>query len=493
MAVTQRPDVPTARSDRAARLRWSHPAPPPGGVDFDGIRAEFEVPGPFAPAVLGEARAASTMRFAALPDLTALPLATVDPEGSRDLDQAIHIARDGSGFLVQYAIADVGAFIAPDGLLDRAAHERVETYYLPDRRTPLHPPELSEGAASLLEGQTSPAVVWSIALDEQGEVRDVDVQRALVASRRQWDYPTLQRVLDAGGDAGALTLLGEVGRLRQTLARTRGAIDLNLPEQVVEPDPNGRWVLGLRRDLPCEGWNAQISLLTGMAAAGLMLRAGIGILRTLPPADDRTISQLRRFAQVLGIDWPASQPPGQMLAALDRTSPVHVALIDQAATLLRGAGYTVLSGPVDPADPRLHHAGVAAPYAHVTAPLRRLVDRYGSEVCLAVAAGRPVPDWAQRALTALPQEMSTGDRRARAVDKAVIDAAEAWLLHDRIGETFRAAVIEAAADGRTGMVALTDPPVRARCSGEGLAAGRTLTVRLIEADIPTRSVRFEAV
>lgn len=493
MAVTPGRATPAPRGDRAARLRWRHPDPPPGGVDFDAIRAEFEVPGAFTAPVLSEARAASGLRFSALPDLTALPLATVDPEGSRDLDQALHIARDGSGYIVHYAIADVGAFIAPAGALDRATHERVETYYLPDRRAPLHPPELSEGAASLLAGQASPAVVWQIALDEQGEARDVDVRRALVASRRQWDYPTLQGVLDAGADAGGLSLLGEVGSLRQSLAARRGAINLDLPEQVVQPDANGRWGVGLRRDVPCEGWNAQISLLTGMAAAGIMLRAGTGILRTLPPADDRTISQLRRFAQALGIQWPVGQSAGEMLAGLDRTSPVDVALIDEAATLLRGAGYTVLGGPVDPADPTLHHAGVAAPYAHVTAPLRRLVDRYGSEVCLAIAAGQPVPDWASSALGALPQQMSVGDRRARAVDKAVIDAAEAWLLHGRIGERFHASVIEAAADGRTGVVALTDLPVRARCSGENLSAGRTLSVRLVEADVATRTVRFEAV
>lgn len=491
--MTPAPAAGRPRGDRAARLRWSRPAPPPAGVDFDGLRAEFDVPGDFPPGALTEARTAGTASFAALPDLTGVPLATVDPEGSRDLDQAMHLARDGSGYVLHYAIADVAAFVAPAGALDRAAHERVETYYLPDRRAPLHPPELSEGAASLLEGQPRPAVVWQIALDERGEARDVDVRRGLVASRRQWDYPTLQGVLDAGGNAGGLSLLGEVGNLREVLARARGAIDLDLPEQIVHLDQDGHWVLGLRRDLPCEGWNAQVSLLTGMAAAGLMLRAGVGILRTLPPAPDSTIAQLRRFALALGIPWPVTQPPGELIAGLDRTSAVHVALIDEAAALLRGAGYTVLAGPVEVADPLLHHAGVAAPYAHVTAPLRRLVDRYGSEVCLAVAAGDPVPAWAQRALPALPREMAGGDRRARAVDKAVIDATEAWLLRGRIGATFQAAVVEAAADGRTGEVAVTDPPVRARCSGERLTAGQTLAVRLVEADVATRSVRFEAV
>ena len=480
------------RGDRTARLRWPRPAPPPDGVDFEAIRRELEVPGDFAAEVLAEAQAAAALQFPAHGDLTALPLATVDPAGSRDLDQAMHLARDGSGYVLHYAIADVAAFVRAGGAVDRAAHQRVETYYLPDRRAPLHPPVLSEGPASLLEGQPTPAVVWQIALDERGEARDVDVRRALVASRRQWDYPALQRVLDAGEDAGGLSLLGEVGRLRQALARERGAIDLDLPEQEVRPGADGRWSLGLRNDLPCEGWNAHISLLTGISAAGMMLRAGTGILRTLPPPGERALLALRRFAGSLGIDWAADLPPGRMLAGLDRTDPVHVALIDEAATLLRGAGYTVLDGAVDPADPALQHAGVAAPYAHVTAPLRRLVDRYASEVCLAVASGRPVPQWAAGALAALPGEMAAGDRRARAVDRAVIDATEAWLLRDRVGEEFAASVIEAGEDGRTADIAVLEPPVRGRCDGAGLTAGDRRSVRLIEADIAARVVRFEA-
>ena len=47
------------------------------------------------------------------------------------------------------------------------------------------------------------------------------------------------------------------------------------------------WHVVFRAPLPVEDWNAQISLLTGMAAAGMMLEAGVGILRTLPPACSR--------------------------------------------------------------------------------------------------------------------------------------------------------------------------------------------------------------
>lgn len=483
-------------AERAPRLRLgARLPPPPDGPDFDRIRDEFDVPGAFPAEAEAEAEAlaAGDAAAAGRADLTDLPLATVDPPGSRDLDQALHIGRDGPGYIVHYAIADVAAFVAADGALDRQAHQRVETYYLPDGRAPLHPPILAEGAASLLEGQSRPAVVWQMALDERGEVVDVDVRRALVASRRQWDYAGLQHAAASGVDTGGLALLGQVGALREALAARRGAIDLKLPEQIVQAAPDGRWTLALRADLPVEAWNAQISLMTGMCAAQLMLRAGVGILRTLPAADERSIQRLRDVAAKLGVPWPAQLRPGQLLAGLDRTDPLHVALIEEAATLLRGAGYTLIEGPSDGDDERYRHAGVAGPYAHVTAPLRRLVDRFASEACLAAAAGRTPPTWVLAALARLPSEMSAGDRRARAVDRAAIDATEAWVLRGRVGEEFGAAVIEASEDGTSGDIALSDPPVRARCSGSGLAPGARIRVRLVEADVAGRSVAFQSV
>ena len=126
------------------------------------IRQRLEVPDAFPAEVL---RPPSRLRpRPRLPDLdrTDLELITIDPEGSRDLDQAMHITRDGSGFVVSYAIADVAAFVTAGDAVDLEAHRRGMTLYAPDRRTPLHPPVLSEGAASLLPDQVRPALLWTI-------------------------------------------------------------------------------------------------------------------------------------------------------------------------------------------------------------------------------------------------------------------------------------------------------------------------------------------
>ncbi|MEP7021350.1 MAG: RNB domain-containing ribonuclease [Pseudonocardiales bacterium] len=461
-------------------------------LDFDALRSELEVPGDFTSAVLAEAADAaaatvpSTWIDPSADDATDIPFVTIDPAGSRDLDQAVHIAPDNDGYLVSYAIADVASFVRPDSALDAETQRRGETLYFPDVRVPLHPPSLSEGAASLLPDQVRPAVLWQIHLDAAGEVGSVDVRRARVRSRAQLDYAGVQQSMTDGSVPDSIALLERVGTLRLALGRGRHAINLDLPEQQVTRDAQGVSTLAVRPQLPVESYNAEISVLTGMCAARLMLDAGYGVLRTVPPPSHGAVAVLRRAARALGVAWPDGAAAGDVLATVDRSNGKQVAFMEHAAALLRGAGYTVFDG-APPAQPL--HAGIGAPYAHVTAPLRRLVDRYASEICLAAHQKRVVPDWVRERVPTLPASMEEADRRAHEVDRAVIDMTEAWLLRDRVGQTFGAMVIDA--DERAGTVVLDEPPVRARCDGAALPVGDRINVRLVTADVATRSVRFE--
>ena len=460
--------------------RWPA-ATEPAAPDFAAIRAELDLPEDFADEVLRAADRA--VAGARLPedDATDLPLVTLDPPGSRDLDQAVHLAARDGGYRVSYAIADVGAFVALGDPVDAEARRRGQTVYSPDRRTPLHPPRLSEDGASLLPGELRPAALWTIDLDADGRPAAVGLRRARVRSRAQLDYPSVQARADGGALPEALALLPEIGGLLQRRAADRGAIELGILDQEVVRGPDGGWTLAFRRELPVEAWNAEISLLTGRCAAGMMLDGGTGVLRTLPEARPEDVDRLRRLAPALGVAWAEGEAPGAVLARVDVRRPGHAAFLEEAAGLLRGAGYT----PFDGAPPeQTGHAGVGAPYAHVTAPLRRLVDRFGTEVCLALAADRE-PDPALRAvLPELPALMAASDRRTRDVERAVVDATEAWLLSGRVGQRFDAVVVDAE-DGK-GTVVLDEPAVRGRCTGAGLRPG----TRLEEADVAARSVRF---
>lgn len=450
-------------------------------IDFGAIRDDLGAPPDFDPQSLAEA-AADPAPYSRV-DMTALPFVTVDPAGSKDLDQAVHLIRDGSGFLLRYAIADVAAFVRPGSALDSATRRRGVTIYLPDGRIPLHPPALSEGSASLLPDRIRPAIVWTIRTDADATPVDVEVRRALVRSTAQLSYPEVDR----GVLPEALTGLADFGRIRMERVLARGGIDLDLPEQEVEPTPDDGWRLVLRAQTSAERHNAQVSLLTGECAATLMLGAGVGLLRTVPPAQPADVERVRRTAAGLGVDWPPGISAGAMVASVDPGDPRGAAFLDLAATLLRGSAYTAFTdGPPD----QPLHAGVAAPYAHVTAPLRRLADRFALELCLSAVDGSAPPPWAVEALPTLPSAMASTTRRANEFERAAIDLAEAVVLADRVGEVFDAAVVDAADDGRSGVVALDDPAVRAKCAGEGLVAGTRTRVRLVEANSSTRTVSF---
>ena len=437
---------------------------------LDAIRSEASVPADFPPAVVAEAEAAARRTVAG--DRVDLPFVTIDPPGSLDLDQALHIERREGGHRVSYAIADVGGFVQPGGALDREAHARGVTVYAPDAKTPLHPPVLSEGAASLLPGEWRPAVLWTLDLDREGELTTTGVARASVRSVAQHTYE------DVPAELGSL--LREVGERRLEIERRRGGVRLNVPEQEVVQTGEG-WTVEYRAPLPAEDHNAQISLLTGMAAAQLMLEAGTGILRTQPPPDERSLRRLRRQATALGVDWPDSTPYPEFIRGLDPTRAAHAALMHEATGVGRGAGYTAFDGEA----PAEHdHFSIAAAYAHATAPLRRLQDRYVSECCVAAAAGSAVPDWVRAGLGELPEAMAVAARRAGAVERGIVDLVEALILEGREGETFAAVVID------EGLLALREPAVRAKIEGPCPEPGAEVSARLVSADPAARRVEF---
>lgn len=474
-------------------------------MDFSDLRRELELPTQFPLAAQREADEAVAVpdpdpSWVGGPraDHTDVPFVTVDPAESRDLDQAVCLSRlPRRGYRVRYAIADVAAHVRPGGALEAETWRRGVTVYLPDAKVPLHPESLSEGTASLLPDVDRAAVVWTIDLDADGATTAASLERAVVRSRAKLDYVGVQRDVDTGTAADPIALLPDIGRLLLERGLARGAINLPMPEQEIERSTEGRdggWRLVLRAPAPVEEYNAQISLLTGMTAADIMLRGGLGLLRTMPAAAPPAVERLRAAARALGIDWPDGVSVGRVLASLDPAQPRATAFLDQAAELMRGAGYTAFDGPT-PADPA--HGAVAAPYAHVTAPLRRLADRYATEVCLALHGGRAVPSWARDALTRLPDVMVTADRVSSTAERGAIDEIEAVLLANRVGEHFDAAVVDVDPPPKApdehrqpgGSIALDHPPVRARCEGE-LPLGERIRVRLVSADPKQRKVLF---
>lgn len=348
----------------------------------------------------------------------------------------------------------------------------------------LHPPVLSEDAASLLPDKDRPALLWQHDLDADGNVTASSVSRAMVRSRAKLSYQGVQQSIEDGTAEESVALLREIGKLRETVEITRGGISVNLPDQEVTFE-DGSFRLSYVATLPVEGWNEQISLMTGMAAAQIMLDSGTGILRTQKEqTDEHVVSRLHEIAKCLGIVWDSGVSYAALVRKLDPKNQKHMAFLTEAATTMLKAEYTVFRDHQTPE--HTTHATIAAPYTHCTAPLRRLVDRYTGELCVAACADKPPPKWVLDALHCLPCDMARG--KAGVADRQTVDLAEAAVLMHRVGEVFDAAVIDTDAerdDPHKGKVYLADPAVMAKVTstnGQSLLLGASVRAKLKRAD-----------
>ena len=172
--------------------------------------------------------------------------------------------------------------------------------------------------------------------------------------------------------------------------------------------------------------------------------------------------------------------------ALDPNDPQEAAMIAQSARGLRGAGYVNFDGELPK---HTRHSAIAADYAHVTAPLRRLGDRFANECVLAAIAGTRPPDWTLEALPELPKLLGNARNREGNLDRGVLDLLEAALLVDRVDEAFVGLVTNIDEKRNRVRVQLRDPAVVAYADGAA-SLGDEVAVRLTEADIEKRRVRF---
>jgi len=443
------------------------------------IRTEFQIPADFPPAVIAAATAATQRVPSEHVDRTGIRFVTLDPAPSVDLDQAFAIEKAGSDILLRYAIADVAWFVEDGGVLDIEAWKRGETIYLPDGKASLYPPILSEGAASLLPNVDRPAIIFSIRVAPDGIARLQGVERAVIRSAAKLAYETVQPE-DLPAD------FAELARRVQSADLERGAARVDPPEQEVAEGEDGRLRLAFRPRLASEVQNAALSLATNLAVAAALYEHQTGLFRVMARPNPAAVERLRCTAAALGLDWPADMPLETFSRTLMPNDPTDAAFMLAIRRAGSGATYAPYRNGKTP-----WHAAVAATYAHATAPLRRLADRYVIRAALSVMLGQPVEEQVSAAFERLPAVMARADARAGQIERAVIDLAETALLSHRQGETFAAVVTDT--DDRGSRIQLRDVPVVARIIETGLGPGSALNVRLIGIDPAHRLLHFAPV
>lgn len=450
----------------------------PGQILQDGlaaIRGQYQLPNTFPPEVLAEAEAAVTRPLDDHDDRTGMPFVTLDPAASRDLDQAFSIEVRGGSIICHYAIADVAWFVDDGGAMDREAWSRGTSQYLPDGKISLYPQILSEGAASLLPDVVRPAILFSTRVEADGSAVLEGVARVIIKSRAKLGYETVQPsdLPDGFEELNRRVALGE---------DKRGAHRSDPPEQEVVAH-DGHYDLRLSPQEPAEAQNAALSLASNLAVADVLLKHHTGLFRVMPEPEGWALKRLRNTAKAMGIDWPKGREAPEMERMLDPADPSQAALLLAIRKASPGASYAPFREGETP-----WHAAMAASYAHATAPLRRLADRYVVMAAYHVANGRPVPASISATFARLPKVMARADALGGNIERAVIDLAEAIVLAPRTGETFQAVVTDI--DQRGPRIHLCGLPVVSRLKADGLEAGATIKVRLDTADPETRKIGF---
>ena len=454
---------------------------------FRAISEQYKLPTEFPADVLALAETAAHAKgrdgrpawAAGRRDATDLAFITLDPASSTDLDQAFVLDRDGDEVVLHYALADVSAFVEVGGAIEDEAWSRGETIYGLAEKVPLYPKIISQQAASLLPDGPRPCVLVVVAIRPDGKVNLRSVERAFCASRAKLAYDSV--------DVSSVPHLDEFAKRMWADETARGAVRVDFPQQEVVDDPSapGGVRLQLTARLLSETVNSALSLAVNLAVAALMNDAKTGIFRIMDDPEPRAIATLRRSAHALGIEWARSESLRDLQRRMDPDNSIHQGFLIDARRAGGRAGYAVF----DPGK-RPWHSAVAATYAHATAPMRRLADRYVLDLAFLLANRLAVPRMLTDQISQLPEVMERSEGRAASVERAVIDLLEAVELQHRVGDVLTGEVV----DAEGGIIQIREPAIRSRVQGlPEVENGTEVRVRIDSADPVTRKVRLSAI
>ncbi|MDP2032076.1 MAG: RNB domain-containing ribonuclease [Polaromonas sp.] len=462
----------------------------------------------FSPQALQEAEAArhtGPERRGDIRDLRQLTWFSIDNDDTRDLDQlsvAEPLANGAARLLV--AIADVDGLVRPGGAVDGHAAANTTSVYTAAGIFPMLPEVLSTDLSSLHENQERLAVVVDMKVAADGTVAGSDIYRALVLNRAKLTYDGVSAWL-AGespppAQIASVPGLEEQVRLHDVLAgklrqwrQSRGALNVN----TISARPVFRD--GLLVDLQPDEKNrakdliADLMIATNGATARFLVEKGFPSIRRFlqsPRRWDRIVA----LAASHGVALPALPDAialDRFLSARRAADPAGFADLSLAVVKMLGSGeYAAAPAAADGANGLAHFGLAVNDYAHSTAPNRRFPDLVTQRLIKAALAGEASPYSAEQ-LTEIARHCTLQEDNASKVERQVLKAAGAYLLHDRIGDVFDAIVTGAAAKGtfvRIGSPLLEGRVVR---GFEGLDVGDTTRVRLVGVDAEKSFIDFE--
>ncbi len=412
--------------------------------------ARFDLPCEFAAAALREAHAygdrVDPAEAARRIDLRDLPLVTIDGEDARDFDDAVYAERQGDGFRLIVAIADVSHYVRPGSALDAAAVERGTSVYFPTRVLPMLPTALSDHLCSLAPQVDRLCFAADMVVTRRGVLDSARFYPAVMRSAARLTYTLAQAALiegrpEARGQLGKelaerLLPLVDLYRVLHQARVLRGALDFDAPEAEFEIDAAERVrAIELRARNEAHRLIEECMILANVAVARELERTQTATLYRVhgqpePEKLDRLVATLR----ALSIDASLAEQPAprdfQALARRLGNSPDRAFVESLIVRAMPQAVYQPTN---------IGHFGLAlTQYAHFTSPIRRYPDLVVHRTLKALLdpGDRTGRRYSSAELAAEGESLSRLEKRADEADRYVSTFLKCVYLRDRTGQTF---------------------------------------------------------
>lgn len=407
--------------------------------------SEHELPTEFPPEALAEAERATAPTLGTRTDLREVPLVTIDGADARDFDDAVWAEPDDDpanpgGWHILVAIADVAGYVRPGSALDRAAFDRGNSAYFPDRVVPMLPEVLSNGWCSLRPNEERACLCAELWIDAEGRARRHRFLRGLMRSAARLTYEQVQAAHDGRPDDTTGPLAEPVlrplyGAFKALLVERerRGTLDIELRERQIVLDERGevaRIVPRLRLD--SHRLIEEFMIAANVAAAQQLetLRQPC-MYRVHDRPDPTKIEALREVLDSLDLRLARGQVirPRALTRVLEQVrGRPEATMVNQL--VLRSQSQAVYSPE------NIGHFGLALTrYAHFTSPIRRYADLLVHRALIAgldFGEGGLSPDAAPR-FPEIGEHISVTERRAATAERDALDRFTAFFLKDRVG------------------------------------------------------------
>ncbi|MCA9550891.1 MAG: ribonuclease R, partial [Myxococcales bacterium] len=377
-------------------------------------------------------------------DVRALPLVTIDSETAKDFDDAVCAVKDGSGYILYVAIADVAHYVRPGSPLDKEARRRGTSTYLTDRAIPMLPEGLSNGLCSLKPKVDRLCMLVEMHLDATGHVKKTKMEAAVMRSHARLTYTRVAQALDGNPpDEEVQALLPHILVLSRVAAKLlerrlkRGAIDLDLPEPEVRFDDKGIPVDALRRPR-----NDAHRLIEDLMLAANEAVARYFVERDLPcifriheDPDPERLATFLGLLEHLGLKARLSEKPRpDEIAHLLESLSTHAFGKPLHGLLLRSLAQARYA-----AECKGHYGLAAEHYLHFTSPIRRYPDLVVHRLLKQVLAGE-VPKSGAESLELTAEACSTLERKAMIAERSCMDLDRSVIASQHLHEEFDATI-----------------------------------------------------